>query len=36
MVTIMLCCHDNGNVGLHACEKLHDHIHEVLYAHRKV
>ena len=20
-------CHDNGNVGLHACAKFHDHTH---------
>ena len=24
LVTSMLCCHDNGNVGLHVCAKFHD------------
>ena len=27
----LLCCHDNGNVGLH----IHDHTYTVLYAHSK-
>ena len=31
----MLCCHDNSNVGLHVCAKIHDHTYAVLYAHRK-
>ena len=25
LVTSMVCCHDNGNVGLHMCAKFHDH-----------
>ena len=25
LVSSMLCCHDNGNVGLHVCAKFHDH-----------
>ena len=29
----MLRCHDNGNVGLHACAEFHDHTYAVLYAH---
>ena len=36
LVTIMLRCHDNGNVGVHVCAEFHDHIYAVLYAHSKV
>ena len=36
LVTSMLCCHENGNVGLHVCVKFHDHTYTVLYAHRIV
>ena len=36
LVTSMLCCHANGNVGLYVCAKFHDHTYTVLYAHRLV
>ena len=35
LVTSMLHCHDNGNVGLYVCAKFHDHTYAVLYAHSK-
>ena len=35
LVTSMLCCHDNGNVGLHVCAKFHDRTYAVFYAHSK-
>ena len=28
LVTSLLCCHDNDNVGLHVCAKFHDHTHD--------
>ena len=31
----MLCCHDNGIVGLLVCAKFNDHTYIVLYAHTK-
>ena len=29
-------CHDNGNVGLHVCEKFHEHTYTVLCAHNVI
>ena len=31
----MLCCHDNGFVGLHVCAMFHEHTYTVLHAHSK-
>ena len=35
LVTSKVCCHDNGNVGVHVCAKFHEHTYTVLYAHNK-